>query len=150
MPWRRQPDIRRIIDRFVIRVYLCYLWIFSGLKRIEKIELRTPLKPDCGIDATVWQRNNNWYFFLVTDFHGGFPDDWKAPESSKIISPAMYLDVLQRYLALNAYVERLNTGESQPGTLTFLEDLTISPESDTNDGGEDDNDDHSAARTQPR
>lgn len=133
MQWLRQLNY----DRFLTALYLAKLWLFDRpLKRIEKIEIRTPLKGDCGIDATIWQRNGNWYFYLVTAFHGGFPEDWKAPESSTVITPAMYIDVLQRYLEMVSYVERLNTGESQPETFMLLEDLTPHPSDDITEMGE--------------
>lgn len=133
MQWLRQLNY----DRFLTWLWLAKMWVFDRpLVRTEKLEIRTPLKPDCGIDVSIWRRNGKWYFYLVTGFHGGFPEDWQAPKSSKVISPAMYIDVLQRYIALTGYVERLNTGESQPGTFMLLEDLTPMQDNDTKHQGE--------------
>lgn len=133
MQWLRQLNY----DRFLTALYLAKLWVFDRpLKRVEKLQIRTPIKPDCGIDVSIWQRNGKRYFYLVTAFHGGFPEDWQAPKSSTVISPAMYIDVLERYIALSGYVERLNTGESQVGTFMLLEDLTVSPEGDIKVMGE--------------
>lgn len=137
MRWPRQPDIDRFWSRVIDSLYLFYLWCFARpLTRVEKLEIRTPLKPDCGLNVTIWKRNGHWYFWMVTEKVGGFPEDWKAPESSNVISPAMYIDVLQRYIALTGYVERLNTGEQEPGTFMLVEDLTPHPSGDIKVPGE--------------
>lgn len=123
MLWPSRLDVEHFFSRMLSALYLTKLWIFDRpLRRIEKIKVRSELKASCGFDATVW-RSRDGYFYMVTDFHGGFPHDWKAPESSKEISPAMYIDVLQRYLTLVSYVERLNTGESNPGEFSIGEDI---------------------------
>ncbi len=116
---------QQALNKAVAWSYMTKLRVFNKLREIETIKVRTNVIPlETGFDAKVWQRDGNFYFFTVEELYN-FPEDMAPPESSTTLTPAAYVDVMETYLALTGYVERLNTGEQKPNSFRVGEGLVV-------------------------